>query len=58
MDELDVFIDQFYSKYSPNDIPDGDRRVRLKQKLSQDFDGYVTQMYQNMHLIMFLILQG
>ena len=46
MDELDVFIDQFYSKYSPNDIPDGDRRVRLKQKLSQDFDGYVTQMYQ------------
>lgn len=44
-DQLDLFIDQFYSKYNPSDIPQGDRRVRLKQKLSQDFDGYVTQMY-------------
>lgn len=45
-EELDIFLDQFYQKYSPSDIPQGDRRVRLKEKLSQDFDGYVTQMYQ------------
>lgn len=45
MDELDNFINQFYTKYTPNDIPQGDRRVRLKEKLSSDFDGYVTQMY-------------
>lgn len=42
---LDVFIDQFYGKYSPNDIPAGERRLRLKEKLSSDFDGYVSQMY-------------
>lgn len=45
-DELDVFLDQFYGKYAPNDIPQGDRRARLKEKLSQDFEGYATQMYQ------------
>src|SRR5690606_3534280 len=45
MDELDVFIDQFYTKYSPGNIPEGDRRERLKQKLREDFDGYVSQMY-------------
>jgi hypothetical protein len=44
-EQLDTFIDQFYSKYSPNDIPQGERRARLKAKLNGDFDGYVTQMY-------------
>ena len=44
-EDLDVFINQFYGKYSPNDIPDGDRRLRLKEKLTSDFDGYVSQMY-------------
>lgn len=45
MNELDAFIDQFYGKYSPNDIPQGERRARLKEKLQTNFDGYVNQMY-------------
>ncbi len=44
-DQLDIFIDQFYGKYSPDDIPQGERRARLKEKLKGDFDGYVGQMY-------------
>lgn len=44
-EQLDLFIDTFYQKYSPNDIPQGDRRARLKQKLSKNFDGFVGQMY-------------
>lgn len=46
MDELDQLIDQFYGKYSPDNIPQGERRASLKKKLQSDFDGYVTQMYQ------------
>jgi hypothetical protein len=45
-DSLDQLIDQFYTKYSPDNIPQGERRASLKKKLSQDFDGYVMQMYQ------------
>jgi hypothetical protein len=45
-DELDQFLDQFYGKYSPENVPQGDRRTSLKKKLTEDFDRVVTQMYQ------------
>src|SRR5690606_2598296 len=44
-EQLDIFIDQFYGKYSPENIPQGDRRFRLKEKLQQNFEEYVGQMY-------------
>jgi hypothetical protein len=45
MNDLDKFLDQFYGKYAPNNIPEGERRERLKQKLSEDFEGFTLQMY-------------
>lgn len=40
------FIKQFYQKYAPDNVPDGERLDRLSNKMSGDFDGIVTQMYQ------------
>jgi hypothetical protein len=44
-EQLDIFLDQFYGKYSPDNIPQGERRISLKQKLRKNFDGMVGQMY-------------